>query len=358
MASGTIVMKKILVCPLDWGLGHATRCIPVIGELQKKRAEIIIASSGEALQLLRQEFPELAFFELPSYRPVYPEIKSMLFEMLTQLPRFMRVIKEEHAVTEKIVREQKIDLVISDNRYGCWSAIVKSVFITHQLKILMPRGMGWASPGINFLNRRCIQKFGNVWIPDQPGSGLTTPFISKHVPNQSYIGWLSRFQARNEIEQKYEIIALVSGPEPQRTIFQKIMLTQLLKNNLKSLLVAGEPGKPYHKQEGCVEIVNHLPSRDLEQAILSSRIVISRSGYSTVMDLIALGKKAVFIPTPQQPEQIFFARYFKENHIAFSEDQPKFSVSLALEKSDEFKGFGHFKMEDRYLVNAIESILE
>lgn len=316
-----------------------------------------MASSGEALQLLRQEFPDLAFFELPSYRPVYPKIKSMSLEMLIQLPRFMRVIKEEHASTEKIVREQKIDLVISDNRYGCWSAVVKSVFITHQLKILMPQGMGWASPVINFFNRRRIQKFDNVWIPDQPGSGLTTPFIPDLLPTQSYIGWLSRFNARNRIEQKYEIIALVSGPEPQRTIFQKILLTQLQKNNLKSLLVAGEPGKPYRRKEGCVEIMNHLPLRDLEQAILSSRIVISRSGYSTVMDLIALGKKALFIPTPQQPEQIFFARYFKENHIAFSENQHEFLVSLALEKSAEFKGFGYYKKDDRYLVNAIESIL-
>ena len=350
-------MKKILVCPLDWGLGHATRCIPVIWELQKKGAEIIIASSGEALQLLRQEFPEHEFFELPSYRPFYPATKSMPIEMLTQLPKFMRVIKEEHVVTEKIVCEQKIDLIISDNRYGCWSRLAKSVFITHQLKILMPRGMGWASSVINFVNRRRIQKFDNVWIPDQPGSGMTAPFISNQIPNQSYIGWLSRFKVRNGIEQKYEIIALVSGPEPQRTIFKEILLAQLKESNLKSLLVAGEPGKLYNNREGCVEIVNHLPLQELEQAILSSRIVISRSGYSTVMDLIALGKKAVFIPTPQQPEQIFFARYFKENHIAFSENQNEFSVSHALKKSDGYKGFKQYKMDNRYLVNAIESIL-
>ena len=317
----------------------------------------MIGSSGEALQLLRQEFPGFTFFELPSYRPVYPATKSMPFEMLTQLPKFLRVIKDEHVMTEKIVREHKIDLVISDNRYGCWSTAVKSVFITHQLKILTPRGMRWASPAINFFNRRRIQKFDNVWIPDEPGSGLTTPFIPNLLPTQSYIGWLSRFKATNGIEQKYEIIALVSGPEPQRTVFQKMLVTHLKESNIKSLLVAGEPGKSYHSQEGCVEIVNHLPLRDLEQAILSSRIVISRSGYSTVMDLIALGKKAVFIPTPQQPEQIFFARYFKENHIAFSENQNEFSVSQALKKSDGYKGFKQYKMDSRYLVNAIESIL-
>ena len=222
----------------------------------------------------------------------------------------------------------------------------------------MPEGMGWLGPLINFMNRRRIKKFDTVWIPDQPDSGLTGPFMSKAVPNQQHIGWLSRFNARNGVSPRYDVMALVSGPEPQRTIFQDMLLSQLQETDLKSLLVAGEPGKPYQKQVGSVEVVNHLSVRNLEEAILSSRIVISRSGYSTVMDLMALKKEAIFIPTPQQPEQIFFANHFTENGIAYSSDQRKFSLPVALEKSKSFNGFRHYTTDPHYLTQAIDELLK
>ena len=236
--------KKILICPLDWGLGHATRCIPAIRELQRQGAHVLVASSGNALHLLKLEFPALQFFELPAYRPDYPTKISMAFKMLAQLPRFMRVVSAERLAIEHLVNAHKIDVVISDNRYGCWSSDAKSVLITHQLSLLMPWGWSWVGPFVNSFTRQYVLKFDQIWIPDQPNSGLTTRFVPNAINNLLYIGWLSRFGTVNSVEKKYEIIALVSGPEPQRRMFEQNLTNQLVRSGLKSLLVAGEPETP------------------------------------------------------------------------------------------------------------------
>ena len=142
--------KRILICPLDWGLGHATRCIPVIYSLLERNVEIFIASSGDALELLRQEFPQVSFFELPSYRPAYHSTGFLSMILLKQLPKFKKVIHGEHVALEEIIRKNSIDIVISDNRYGCWSINVRSVIITHQANLLMPKGFGWTSLSVNY----------------------------------------------------------------------------------------------------------------------------------------------------------------------------------------------------------------
>lgn len=347
--------KRILICPLDWGLGHATRCVPVIRLLMQRDADVFIGSSGSALQLLKQEFPTLSFFELPSYRPVYPSSGSMALTLIGQLPKFGKVIRAEHLIIEKVIDDYKIDVVISDNRYGCWSPKVKSVFITHQVNLRMPPGFAWASSAVNYFLQRSIRKFNELWIPDLPAGELTAYFSSTKFPNQKYIGWLSRFSHGVNVPIRYDIIALVSGPEPQRSIFQDLLVRQVNLLELKALLVTGEPGKLFH-QKGDLEIVNHLAASELGDAINASRVVVCRSGYSSVMDLIALGKNAIFVATPQQPEQLFFARYLKEKNIAFSVDQDKFQLKEALEKSKEYKGLAYYQADPGLLTEAIDSL--
>jgi UDP:flavonoid glycosyltransferase YjiC (YdhE family) len=129
--------RHILVCPLDWGLGHATRCIPIINEFQKKGYKVFVASSGQALKLLKNEYPQLGFEELPAYNPHYYSALPMTISMALQLPKFIKTISQEHEQLERIVIEKKIDLVVSDNRYGCWSSHVKSIFITHQVNMCL-----------------------------------------------------------------------------------------------------------------------------------------------------------------------------------------------------------------------------
>jgi predicted glycosyltransferase len=351
-------VKRILVCALDWGLGHATRCIPVINELTRRGAEVLIGSSGDALALLKFEFSGHTFIDLPAYRPIYPEGTSMVLKMMRQAPRFSRVIQKEHDVIEKVVKEFQVDAVISDNRFGCWSDSVKSIFITHQRRILMPHGT-WPllSDIVNYQNRKRIGKFSEVWVPDQPDSGLTQSFESHRLPPQRFIGWLSRFVSQSQSEKAYAVVALVSGPEPQRRLLHEKLLRQLIDLNLKSLLVGGEPRRTCREMNGQVIIVNHLSAGALQNALPSAGLVVSRSGYSTIMDLIALGQKAAFIPTPQQPEQIFFADYLKENQIAYSDKQDTFDLKQAMQASSNFSGFGVYKKNDSYLSRAIDSLL-
>jgi uncharacterized protein (TIGR00661 family) len=347
--------KKILICPLDWGLGHATRCIPVIRALIKRGAEVDIASSGSALNLLKIEFPSNRFFELPSYQPEYSHSGSLVGKMLRQLPKFRKIIAAEHTATEEIVRQNGIDVVISDNRYGCFAS-VESIFITHQLKVVLPEGYGWAGPGVNWVLHQFIRKFNRVWIPDQPDSNLTKPFYSNGFQNQQYVGWLSRFERTSAVNSDFKVVAIISGPEPQRTILEKKIRQELAATAVKSLMVLGQPGPPRRAVEENLTIVNHLPGQELQQVIQDSDVVLSRSGYSTIMDLIALKKNAIFIPTPGQPEQTILANYLDNKKYIVARAQNEFQLAEALEASLSYEGMAAFNMDKRYLATALDSI--
>lgn len=329
--------RKILICPLDWGLGHATRCIPVIRELLKKECEVSIASSGDALALLKKEFPELAFHELTGYRPYYSGSGSLAMSLVRQLPKFMRAIRREHEEIDKIVRQESFALVISDNRYGCWSSRVPTVLITHQVNIKAP---AWLSGIVNFVNRRRIKKFSACWIPDWEGTDSLSGELSA-APGiaVSYLGALSRFCNLEPVRMKYDILAIISGPEPQREIFETLVRTELKKLGKKALLVRGLPAQADGWIDGSVEEVNHLGARDLNRAILESQVILSRPGYSTIMDLSRLEKKAIFVPTPGQPEQEYLGKELMKKKITLCVQQNELNIESALIEVVPYTGF-------------------
>lgn len=351
---------RVLLAPLDWGLGHAARCIPVIRELQGQGCEVLLAGSGDSLAWLKKEFMQLRAFELPGYQPRYPRHGSMVWAMTRQLPHFMNVIGHEHRAIENIIREAKIDIVISDNRYGCWSRKVPSVFITHQSNILMPQRFGWLQHVVRKTNVSMINRFSLCWIPDFPGEkSLAGDLISFGTADiairTEYIGWLSRFSPSVNTSKKYDVITVLSGPEPQRTILESILLPQLKASPLDFRVVRGLPAATGHTDDH--RVVNFLDSSPLQEAIGAADTVIARSGFSTVMDLQALGKKAVFIPTPGQTEQEYLAQRLTEKGIALSVKQEAFNLAEALEKSREFSGFGTLP-ENSLLKDAVSRLLE
>ena len=130
--------KKILVAPLDWGLGHATRCIPLILELQRQEHEVIIAADGNCARILREAFPELSHIYLKSYGLTYSAALPAWLKIILQLPEIFFYIHREHAALEKIIRQHSIEIVISDNRFGLWNKSLKTVYITHQVMIKCP----------------------------------------------------------------------------------------------------------------------------------------------------------------------------------------------------------------------------
>ncbi len=352
------IVKKILIAPLDWGLGHATRCIPVIRQLQQRGAEVMVATSGPALRVLQKEFEGLRYFNLPAYNPVYPSTGSMVWKMGAQLPGFISTINKEHKAIEDIVAAHKVDAVISDNRYGAYSKKVKSVFITHQLQILMPAAWKWMEGMVNYLNQRQIAKFSECWLPAPPQTPFTALMPGSSVLSPKYIGYLSRLTTK-QLPLKYELAVICSGPEPQRSIFEELVMQQLLPLRKKAIVVRGLPEEKqkFNRQQEDVTIVNYLESAEINEVLCESGIVICRSGYSMVMDLMQLGGKALFIPTPGQTEQEYLAEALKVQGVAAFIPQQYLNLEKALKESEKYRGFHTFGTGEDWLTKAIDTLL-
>ncbi len=325
---------KVLVAPLNWGLGHATRSIPIIKELLAQNVEVLLASDGRSYELLKFEFPDLKLFKLTPYDVIYSR-ESMIFNIAAQLPKILVAIYQEHKSFSKIIHSEHIDGIISDNRFGCYNSKVFSVYLTHQLNIKVP--LRPVEMFTRLVNRKIIDRFDECWIPDYPGKGNISGELSKpdKIRNSKFIGALSRFQCY-ELPIKYDILALLSGPEPQRTIFENLVKVQLKNLPFKCIIVQGKTEIEEISVDGNVEIVSHLKEKELNDLIASSNIIISRSGYSTIMDLIQLKKRAIIVPTPGQTEQEYLAEKLYKRKIFFTQTQKEFEIATALPLLNEY----------------------
>ena len=332
--------KNILVAPLNWGIGHATRCIPIINKLIENNYNVIIASSGRSLELLINEFPKNDFIKITDYNVKYFSFIPLSFSILFQIPKILLKIKKEKGELDKIIDDFSIDGIISDSRFGLYSNKKKSVFITHQLEIQS----GFFKNLIQKINYSYINKFNECWILDNQKNPLAGALSNpkKKTNNYRYIGPQSRFEKKTA-KIKYDILAIVSGPEPQRTIFEKILIKELREIDKKSLLVQGKPEMNKKKIDGNLEIVSHLSSKELNNVILESRLIICRSGYSTIMDLYKLEKNAILVPTPGQTEQEYLAKYLSKNDNYKAQKQNSFCIQKALRQSKDFKQIKNYE---------------
>jgi uncharacterized protein (TIGR00661 family) len=316
---------RILIAPLDWGLGHATRCIPIITALIKQHCTVIIAAEGQIKILLKKEFPQLQFIELRGYRVRYSQYKIwMPVKLLTQLPKIIYRIYAENRWLKRVIEEHSIDAVISDNRMGLYNKQIPCIYITHQLTI--KTGNRFTESIAQKIHYHFINKFKACWVPDAEGilnlaGALSHPVISPKVP-VTYLGPLSRFE-KKETEIKYDICIILSGPEPQRKI----------------ILIRGLPQatKTPELNNASVEIKNYWGADELNDVIQQSKIIISRCGYSTVMDLVKLQQKAILVPTPGQTEQQYLGRYLQQQKLFFCVEQENFSLTEALGKAAYFE---------------------
>jgi UDP:flavonoid glycosyltransferase YjiC (YdhE family) len=350
---------RILVAPLDWGLGHATRCIPVIHLLLNKGYEVHVASSGDAQRLMQLEFPQLKQYTLPSYNVRYSRSLPFMLKVFLQLPKFFFTIIKEKTAIEKLANENKYDLIISDNRYGCRASNVKSVFICHQLNIIMPPWLAWFAPVINYFNHRWISLFDQCWIPDDPSVSLTGKLSHPSLPNAEWIGVLSRFERNDTIDRVYQLAVVLSGPEPQRSLFEKKILAQLEGIGIKSILVRGKLDADVMTTDNeNLIIINYLQGAELQNLIQRSELVLCRSGYSTVMDLSKLEKKVIFVPTPGQTEQEYLGFELMKKGVAFCQHQNEFDLKEALQEIKNYTGFAGSSGQTNLLNKAIEGVLK
>ena len=366
MISPSFSHRNVLVAPLDWGLGHATRCIPIIHALLEKGITVTIAGEGDQKEILQSVFPGLAFLSLTGYRVKYAETPTGLaFSLIMQLPKLMKIVRQEHRWLTQMVHIHRFDAVISDNRFGLWNKVIPSYFITHQLEIRPPFSgiLGKLFKRIlRTVNYRHINRFTECWVPDHPeGTGyiplageLSHPRRMPQVPVR-YIGLLSRFSVYREAlvgkdatateailapepEQtsgksgRPHLFITLSGPEPQRSLFEDLLIDQLSHYAGTAVLVRGLPQEQrLLPGSNSLRFYNHLPTDEYAREVQRADLVIARAGYSTIMDLVTLNKRAILVPTPGQTEQEYLARYLHQQGVALAAEQRSFNLNSVIE---------------------------
>ena len=334
--------KTILIAPLNWGLGHATRCIPIIKALQENNFIPIIASDGIALELLQKEFPYLQTLELPSYQIEYAKNgKNFKWKLLRNCPKMVKAILEEKKMVKQWIQKYAIDGIISDNRLGVFSKKVPTVFFTHQLNV-MTGNTTWIT---SKLHQHIIKKYTECWVPDFEGKRNLSGdlgHLKKSKLKLKYIGPLSRMQKKKTPKQ-YDLMILLSGPEPQRGLLEEKLKNEVVNYAGKVVFIKGIIEKDQKTEHiNHVTYYNFMNTRQLEQTFNESDVVLCRSGYTTIMDLVQLEKKAFFIPTPGQYEQEYLARISKSNGWIPCKKQEIFKIEN-LHRTDLYKGFPKWK---------------
>ncbi len=326
-------MKKIIVAPLNWGLGHASRCVPIIRSLKTNKYTPVIAGDGDALRFLQKEFPELESIQLPSYNISYA--KNLKRHLLFKVPKILKAVIAERKVVEQYINEHNdVVGVISDNRFGVRSVNVPSIYITHQVNVLS----GFWTPLTSFVHQKIIQRFDECWIPDDSACSLSGKLSrSKRKLCKKHIGILSRFSKQKK-KATYDLAVILSGPEPLRTQLENTLLTALKEYKGTTVFVRGiMESAPKKSTQKNISIHNYMLSEELQEVLHTSEVVISRSGYSSVMDYAATGKKGILIPTKGQTEQEYLAHYLAKQGYVLSIEEKSFDIKY-IEEAKNLKG--------------------
>ncbi|MEZ5014100.1 MAG: glycosyltransferase family protein [Chitinophagales bacterium] len=350
-----------MIAPLDWGLGHATRCIPIIRYCISRGHEVVLASTGRSLRLLQEEFPQLHSVDMPAYNIYYQKKGSFILKIAVQLGKVLRGIMREHRQTAALVKEHRIDLIISDNRYGVRCTDVPSILITHQMMVKVP-GF-WPAEWVvyQWLKGR-HRKFDQVWIPDAPGDVNIAADLSharKQQKNAVFIGVLTRFQEPAVMPAcDIDVLVILSGPEPQRTVFEEKTIAQLRDaKGLRCVVVRGvSEVKEEYFPEGHIRCIAYADANTLYDLVLRSRIIISRGGYSTLMDLARLHKKCICIPTPGQTEQEYLVEVLAKKNLVIYQTQENMDLHSAIQMAGSTGPF-FIDVDPLLYKKAVDSVL-
>jgi UDP-N-acetylglucosamine:LPS N-acetylglucosamine transferase len=300
--------KTILFCVLNWGLGHATRSAQIIEYLLKSDNKIILFSDGQALDFLRNRFPDLKYFQAPTYGVKYPSGDRDLMPFLfPQIPQILRAINMEKKQVKALLDSEEIDLIISDNRYGCQDKNTSSIFLGHQLSL----GAGSVYNLVNRFHAKFINKFSTLWVPDDDKRSLSGSLSSnKHITiPQTFIGDLGQFpKAQGRKAKDIDCLILLSGIEEQRQALESKLSVLQWPKNKRVVFVRGIINSSKTLQISGYEVLNFANGDELKNLLERSKSIVCRSGYSTIMDLKPFDLIEIFVPTPGQNEQIYLAK--------------------------------------------------
>lgn len=302
---------RILVAPLDWGLGHTTRCVPLINTLRALGHSAVVAGTEAQVSFIKNIYSDIEAVVLPGYDITYSAAKQPgKASLLALLPRIHKAIVREHRWLDKNIAGLSIDGIISDNRYGLYRKGIPSVILTHQLEV--QTGMGkLANRATQKVHYRYLQQFDEIWVPDiAAGDGLAGVLShpDRMPGNTWYIGLLSQFEGSQKVTDEGYLLILLSGPEPQRTMLDDHLWAQAINYKGKVVFVSGSMAQLHTSIPGHIEWHSRVGGAKLEQLIAGASAVVCRSGYSTIMDLVLFKKRALLIPTPGQTEQEYLGR--------------------------------------------------
>ncbi|HIH24206.1 TPA: hypothetical protein HA251_04190 [Candidatus Woesearchaeota archaeon] len=339
-------MARILVSPLNWGLGHATRDIPIIKELLRHGHEVTIAGEGRCVSLLKKEFPEAEHLRFPDYPSPYTASRHFLPKITSMLPKLFAAFKDERLRFEALQRKRKFDMVISDNRFGVAAKDAPSFFISHQLRYATP----WYLPvetATAAFNATFHKRFTGIIVPDAPGSILSGRLSKNPITPKGkvhFAGILTSIE-RHDVRQDIDYLVAISGPEPQRTILEKRMREQLPSLSGKTVMLLARPDIPSKTERvehdvGGATIMTHASRDEMSRLMCRAKFIVTRSGYTTMMELAELRKrKGIFTPTPGQTEQEYLSMYYRRKGWFLSRDQDRLDLSKDIDEARKYKGF-------------------
>ncbi len=325
------------VCSL--GIGHATRSTPIIAKLVEEGHEVVIISYGRAADILKKEFPYLKVYEIPDFPIQYPERAHQFIPYIfMNSNKIARSIFKAHKNFLGLHERQNFDLIISDSRFDVFHRNVPSFLIIHQLRIMVPLHILRA--GILVYNTYMSRFFKKILVPDFEENSLSGEMSHnlKIIDGSKieYIGPLSPFKHR-DLHRDIDILISISGPEPQRTLFERKIMESIDDLDGNIVITLGKPDE--NIQNDGLKIYSYLTMKEREEIMNRSKLVISRSGYSTIMDLYVIGGKAMFVPTPGQPEQEYLARYLESKGVAGYMSQENLDLKEIINKANNYRGF-------------------
>jgi hypothetical protein len=358
--------KNILISPLDWGLGHAARIIPVAKYFIDNSHVVTVAAGDQLRSFLESELPGTRFIRLEGFRPSYSAILPQYLVLLLQVPVLLWKSVREHFIVKKIISDYKIDIIISDNRFGLWHKNIRSVYITHMPRIPFPYPFRFLEFIGIAMHRLVMSRYSLCLIPDLPGEVNLTGRLShglKLLPNTRFAGFLSRFRLlqgnpAGEMSIAEQAVVILSGPEPQRSILSGRLNDHLHRSGIPAIFLHGRPGKPAAGRTDNISHFAHLPSDDIKNLLLTSRYIICRSGYTTIMELASLQKTAVIIPTPGQTEQEYLAGYLSERNYFTGISQDKIGELKLTDCPNSALPSSALEESDLLFLSAVKKILE
>ena len=328
---------------------------------------VIIASGEEHLSLFRNELPGLTYINFTGFKPRYSRFLPQYLSLLFKIPALLYHIIREHHKLRRIIAEYAVDIIISDNRFGLWNRKVITVYITHMPLIPLPKYLKFIEPLGVYLHRQIIKKYTLCFIPDLPGNMNLSGRLSHRLKlpdNVRYIGILSRFidpeQPKDENPIKFHHnTVILSGPEPQRKILKQKLVTLLKDKEPITVMFEGNPGNrgKIARNENII-FYSHLPAYRMKEMITSSDSIITRAGYTTLMELVSLNCTALIIPTPGQTEQEYLAEYLSEKGWFYTVSQDEIKAGMSIRKEKAFWQ-GELNLQSSILLTeALKELLE